>query len=469
MSQLLNLVIFACLLLVSPTAAAESVSGVNECRRGSDAHVSDGCSLLQVTSNIATGVRRGMSTEVSTEAAGSVGMMQQLDDHEMAGALTLQRTHSLTHSLKSIDSAVAEFARVVHAAPGASLSDNDDNRTGVPEVPGYQNCAHCKKAFWSKKSCMTVPYCVDAYYLKDPRQERGAGNTYMCSDEGNNVYARFTDQSEWSKRPGCALWMSSFMKPFRQKLLDHGIDLYADYDDNQLIAENNNGAKHERGSPEAAASVEKQLQILKDKVAEADVFGFFVENDGWFCGAELEAAEAGKCHVVKLDFHTFLSKMHEFFSQEGVLGKVPRPTDASERTSDNHEDAQGIAFGGLRPRTGYSLHDHATKHMSEQSDSGPSTNTETMPERTAEGDLNGDRNRRVSPGDGYSADKGNVANEAGAFMADWFAGAIAAPTTQTHQDPAVPEQTHEHPAVKTPEQTHDEPAVEPLAKKSKTA
>jgi len=431
MQQVLNLVTFACLLLLAPTAAAESVRVVNECRRSLDAHVFDGCSLLQVKNDIAIGVRRSMSTDVSTDSEGSVGMVRQQEDHDMTAS-------------KSIESAVAEFAKVVHAtrdkdrksSQGASLSDNDDD--GTEDIPGYQNCPRCIKAFWSKKSCMTVPYCIGNYHLKDPDQVRGANNVYLCSDEGNNVYARHTTDSEWSKRPGCALWMSSFMIPFRQKLLELKIDLYADFDDSDLIAENTRGAEHKRDSDEAKKSVQVQLDILKDKVALADVFAYFEENDGWFCKAEKESADkTGSCSVVQLKFQTYLDEMDKFLVQEGIRGQVPRPDTIEERQHDANADEHGIAFGGQRPRTGYPLHDHATEDggvatpkneaeavESDRSGAGPLTNQESMPKRTQKGELNGDRKISSNADVMYSNGKGNVANQAGVVMAAWFAEAI---------------------------------------------
>lgn len=189
-------------------------------------------------------------------------------------------------------------------------------------IPGYSGKG--KKIFWSKNSCMTVTYCLDHHFRallnkansaeKDEvkaSEVPGTGGHPACGSRFNEL-ARHSKVED--KMPGCTAIMMGFMKALRQSLEDLGFDLYCDFNDSELIEENNVGKQYAWGTPKNQASIERQLSILARKVSQADEFRYFEENTGSFCKAELDSAKASqeithKPQVKALQFDEYLQEV----------------------------------------------------------------------------------------------------------------------------------------------------------------
>jgi len=161
------------------------------------------------------------------------------------------------------------------------------------------------KAFWSKNTCVTVAYCVEHSFKKYWARLKElnidvdeAGDMEIdATKDAKDKCAQWANKQAQEKQYqdlhiGCGDWMKSFMTGLREELLSkYYIDLYADFEDAELIAENTKWKQLH--SPEEKEKCEQQqLDILKRRVTRASKFGYFTWNSGAFCDAEKEAAKA---------------------------------------------------------------------------------------------------------------------------------------------------------------------------------
>jgi len=170
--------------------------------------------------------------------------------------------------------------------PASDTDDNDEGYTGVG-----------KRLFWSKHSCMTVAYCF-AHHAFQIR----AGSTMHGSSvwQGRSGHKFCQNQSYGGF---CGKNMQHFMDPMRAELSKCGWDLYGDFADTTLIAENSkewvDGARNPN-EEEAITAHNAQLCRLRNRVMKTSRFvNFPVHHEGEYCKAESDAAHG----LVKDDGH----------------------------------------------------------------------------------------------------------------------------------------------------------------------
>lgn len=114
--------------------------------------------------------------------------------------------------------------------------------------------------------------------------------------------------------------MQPFMKALRAELLKtYKIDLYADYTDTELIAENTVGQGYTWGSEDNKKSITRQLKILDGRVKQAEVFGYFPKvNQGDFCQIEEAAANFYKVKEALFNIGDFEREVRACLKQLGL-------------------------------------------------------------------------------------------------------------------------------------------------------
>lgn len=193
------------------------------------------------------------------------------NDHviEVGGTHTVNLKAVRLHNNSSAD------ARGTITGGDCPASDTDDNNEGYTGVG--------KRLFWSKHSCMTVAYCFaqHAFEVRGGQVWQGGSGHKGCQ---NQAYGGF-----------CGKNMEHFMTPLRAELSKCGWDLYGDFADTTLIAENNkewvDGARN-TNEAEATAAHAAQLCRLRNRVLKTYRFvNFPLHHEGEYCAAEADAAK----------------------------------------------------------------------------------------------------------------------------------------------------------------------------------